>query len=65
MKAAVERLGLFVRAPKATTLVQGSERQYENGMNGGDGAKAGMLWLALCHQTVYRAHVQALPWAFA
>ena len=35
VQAAMERLGLFARAPVATTVVQGSERQSEKGMSAG------------------------------
>ena len=64
VQTAIERLGLVASRPVATTLVQGSERQYENGRSGGDDAEAAKLCLALRQQIDYMPQLQALPWAF-
>jgi len=61
----IEQLGLFARMPVASTLVQGVERQYQNGMSGSGDAEAGNVWLALRQQTTYTPQLRALPWAFA
>merc|ERR1712226_1544456 len=64
VQSTIERLGLFASRPVATTLVQGSERQYENGWTGGEDAEAAKLCLALRSQLDYMPQLQALPWAF-
>lgn len=60
IQASVERLGIIALAPRATAVVQGLARQFENGGSGEGVVDARQLWSEL-H---YRPQLQALPWAF-
>eukprot|EP00747_Dinoflagellata_sp_TGD_P122575 gnl/TRDRNA2_/TRDRNA2_173653_c10_seq4.p1 gnl/TRDRNA2_/TRDRNA2_173653_c10~~gnl/TRDRNA2_/TRDRNA2_173653_c10_seq4.p1 ORF type:complete len:296 (-),score=60.17 gnl/TRDRNA2_/TRDRNA2_173653_c10_seq4:28-786(-) len=64
VQAMVERLGLIALPPVAVSLIQGLERQYENGPGGDGAAAAQSLWKQLRQQTAYTSQVQALPWDF-
>lgn len=66
VQEAMDRRGLVTLVlPLATTLMKGSEQQYENAVTGWGDAEAEELWLALRKQTAYMPQLQALPWTFA
>eukprot|EP00747_Dinoflagellata_sp_TGD_P130917 gnl/TRDRNA2_/TRDRNA2_174892_c3_seq6.p1 gnl/TRDRNA2_/TRDRNA2_174892_c3~~gnl/TRDRNA2_/TRDRNA2_174892_c3_seq6.p1 ORF type:complete len:237 (+),score=41.03 gnl/TRDRNA2_/TRDRNA2_174892_c3_seq6:122-832(+) len=64
VQAMVDRLGLTALTPVAVTVVQGSERRYENGIIGEGVEDARKLWFELRQQTTYIPQLRSLPWAF-